>query len=48
MMAEMIKRFCEFESKFQDEQYGKNMRLHTVSKKGDKITCTVCGTKKDK
>ena len=35
---------CEFD--FQDKKYGKQKRLHTVSKKFEQARCTVCGSKK--
>lgn len=39
---------CNCKHEFQDETYGKGMRLHNVSqKKGDKTLrkkCTVCGS----
>jgi len=39
---------CTCESKFQDEKYGKNMRVYNKTKKQDgKIyRCTVCGKEK--
>lgn len=37
---------CKCEHQFQDERYGKGMRLHNISKDGEKATCTVCGEKK--
>lgn len=39
-MSTVIKK-CVCESKFQDNEYGKQMRLHNVGEKGNK--CTVCG-----
>lgn len=33
---------CNCVSLVQDTLYGKGMRVHTVSKKGDEIRCTVC------
>jgi len=35
---------CTFD--FQDQKYGKQKRLHTVSKKHEQARCTVCGSKK--
>ena len=40
----MIKA-CTCSHKFQDQQYGKQMRVHTVSKDGKEFRCTVCGPK---
>jgi len=41
---------CGCESEFQDKEYGKGIRLHTVvtrpEKKSWRYTCTVCGGKK--
>ena len=36
-------RICTCEHAYQDQVYGKGKRVWTESK-GDKITCTVCGT----
>jgi len=36
---------CDCENKFQDETYGKGMRVFTVGMK--KNSCTVCGKAKD-
>ena len=35
---------CSCRSSFQDEKYGKNIRIHTEGKKGEE-RCTVCGPK---
>ena len=39
---------CNCKSKFQDDRYGKNMRVHTYGEKkyaaNPGIQCTVCGT----
>ena len=38
---------CTCESKFQDKQYGKNMRVHNkYLKDGGGYRCTVCGKEK--
>lgn len=39
-----IIKYCGCQSEFQDERYGKFMRLHNNGNKGDK--CTVCGLMK--
>ena len=47
MAATIIKK-CNCESKFQDERYGKGMRLMNLrdsSKHKNEAICTVCGTK---
>lgn len=41
-MAVVMKQ-CKCESTFQDNEYGKGMRVHSEADKGDK--CTVCGTR---
>ena len=33
---------CNCESNFQDKEYGKGKRIHTVSADGTKAHCTVC------
>ena len=34
---------CKCESQFQDETYGKGMRVHNIhQKEGKKASCTVC------
>lgn len=33
---------CKCESKFQDETYGKGMRLHNLNSDKNKAHCTVC------
>lgn len=33
-------------AKYMDKKYGKNMRVHTVSGKVNKIRCCVCGSEK--
>lgn len=30
-------------SEYQDKKYGKDMRVMTLSQKGDSASCTVCG-----
>lgn len=43
----MIKK-CNCESKFQDERYGKGMRVHNeCASKDGKYRCTVCGKEKE-
>ena len=37
-------RQCVCANAFQDERYGKQMRVHNVGK--GKVHCTVCGTEK--
>lgn len=37
---------CNCESKFQDEKYGKGMRVHNLTEDGRKGRCTVCGNEK--
>jgi hypothetical protein len=42
-MANTIILKCKCESKFQDETYGKGMRVHNIHQKdGKKASCTVC------
>lgn len=43
-MATVMKQ-CNCESKFQDELYGKGMRVYNLreGKANGKATCTVCG-----
>ena len=36
--------FCSCTHKFQDSQYGKNLRVHNLGPKG--YRCTVCGRTK--
>ncbi|MEW6482869.1 MAG: hypothetical protein AB1397_07765 [bacterium] len=38
----MIKQ-CNCENNFQDERYGKGMRVFNTAGKGTKLRCTVCG-----
>lgn len=38
-------RQCACKHKFQDRQYGKQMRVHNVSK-DNALRCTVCGNRK--
>ena len=38
---------CSCEHKYQDEKYGKGMRLHTLSADGRTASCTVCENKKN-
>jgi hypothetical protein len=45
-MAAMTKRYCDCKHEFQDKEYGKGVRLHTVSEDGKKFRCTVCGKEK--
>lgn len=33
---------CKCDSAFQDETYGKKMRVHNINKEGNKASCTVC------
>lgn len=40
-MIKKCERGCQHE--FQDQTYGKSMRVHTVSKKDGAHRCTVCG-----
>ena len=43
----MIKK-CDCESKFQDEKYGKDMRVHNErAGKDGGSRCTVCGKEKN-
>lgn len=35
---------CTCENKFQDDKYGKHMRIFNMGTKGD-AKCTVCGNK---
>jgi hypothetical protein len=35
---------CNCQHKFQDETYGKGMRLHNLGEDKKKAKCTVCGT----
>ena len=44
--AQMEVRLCTCKHDFQDRQYGKSMRAHTVNIKNKKVTCTVCGNQK--
>jgi hypothetical protein len=37
---------CTCPSKFQDEIYGKGMRLHNIGEDKKKARCTVCGNTK--
>jgi hypothetical protein len=40
---------CDCEHKFQDERYGKNMRVHNIyTKDSGGYRCTVCGKDKTK
>jgi hypothetical protein len=41
MASTVIKR-CTCKNEFQDERYGKGLRVHNVKKEGNKATCTVC------
>ena len=42
-MANTIILKCKCESQFQDETYGKGMRLHNIhQKESKKASCTVC------
>ena len=43
-MATVVKK-CNCESKFQDELYGKGIRLCNTSDDSKFATCTVCGKK---
>lgn len=38
-------RACTCKHEFQDKEHGKQMRVHNVGK-DDKLTCTVCGSRK--
>jgi hypothetical protein len=38
---------CDCKHKFQDERYGKGMRVHNVTSDGG-ARCTVCGVAKQK
>jgi len=38
-----VKKECACESEYQDLKYGKNVRLHNLSKGGTQARCTVCG-----
>jgi len=42
-MAGCVKKKCSCDHKFQDEKYGKQIRIHNVSLSGTKCKCTVCG-----
>jgi hypothetical protein len=44
--AQMEVRACTCKHEFQDRQYGKGTRAHTVNTKNKKVTCTVCGAQK--
>jgi len=44
MKVNLIK--CECQHQYQDEKYGKAVRVHNESKDGKKNTCTVCGKTK--
>ena len=41
----MVIKRCDCESKYQDERYGKGLRVHNLcgAKNKDKARCTVCG-----
>ena len=41
MSVTKIKK-CGCTSEFQDEFYGKGMRLHNVNAEGNRASCTVC------
>ena len=41
-MAGIVKP-CDCVSEFQDKEYGKKMRLHSLSADEKSSTCTVCG-----
>jgi hypothetical protein len=47
-MADTEIRSCNCSSKFQDERYGKQMRVHNPQqgKNKGKLRCTVCGNTK--
>lgn len=45
-MAKSTIQKCKCEHKFQDETYGKYMRVHNINENGDAAKCTVCGDKK--
>ncbi len=44
----MVKLLCSCKHEFQDERYGKYMRLHNtvVKPSGTEARCTVCGGRK--
>lgn len=42
---EAIIRKCTCNHEFQDNEYGKGMRLFTVGDKSGEAKCTVCGKK---
>ena len=44
-MAAVIKP-CTCQSEFQDNMYGKGMRVHSEKKVGREAKCTVCGKTK--
>lgn len=41
-----IVRSCNCQHEFQDQRYGKGLRLHNPRKEG-KYACTVCGSLKE-
>ena len=41
-------KHCDCVSEFQDKEYGKKQRLHSVQKEGKAFKCTVCGKIKTK
>jgi len=45
-MAETAVKLCTCDNRFQDKKYGPKKRLHNANLKGDKHTCTVCGTER--
>ena len=34
---------CDCKHEFQDKEYGKGMRVHSLGADGKSATCTVCG-----
>lgn len=42
MMVKILQ--CSCEHAYQDEKYGKKMRVHNSRVKQDEYRCTVCGT----
>jgi len=45
-MGSIVKK-CECKSEFQDKIYGKDMRLHNLSKNEKSCKCTVCRKSKN-
>lgn len=41
-MATTVKQ-CSCSHEFQDNTYGKGMRLHNLAAEGKEIRCTICG-----